>query len=107
MNEWSSSTCMNMFTIYVAGLSAGLTLEILLIGVLFITALLIYRLGSRSGKSAEFSGRTRRNQNHTVGWHTSQAAHLVALFNRSPRGLRHGVESAFAASPVINNPFKP
>jgi Kef-type K+ transport system membrane component KefB len=41
---------MFMITIYVAGLSAGLTLEILLIGVLFITALVIYRLGSRSLK---------------------------------------------------------
>lgn len=39
---------MFLITIYVAGLSAGLTLEILLIGVLFITALIIYRLGSRS-----------------------------------------------------------
>lgn len=39
---------MLLITIYVAGQSTGLSLEILLIGVLFITALVIYRVGSRS-----------------------------------------------------------
>lgn len=47
---------MLLITIYVAGQSTGLRLEILLIGVLFITALLIYRVGSRSLKIPAVTG---------------------------------------------------